>query len=181
MGVLPAILLWNGEKNELGCVAAQSRVPLGIGYRQEGLGISIDARTKTAESGHNMNPSLRSRQIEGKLSNLPTAVAVITISALWACHARAQPASAEPRALAQEEFICRLPGAPDRRIGVYRPTAAPQRCRVDYTRDGKTRSLWSSGHDYKFCVKKALEIVGLLEGVDFKCSPQAREAPGGRR
>ena len=102
----------------------------------------------------------------------------MAISALWTCSARAQPASIGPPALAQEQFICLLPGTSDRRIGIYRPPGGPQRCRGDYTRDGKTRSLWSSGHDYKFCVRKALEIVGLLEGVNFKCSPQTKEAAG---
>jgi hypothetical protein len=81
-------------------------------------------------------------------------------------------------ALAQEQFICRLPGAPDRLIGIYRAPDGPQHCRVDYTRDGKTRSLWSAGHDYAYCVRKALEIVGLLEQARFKCSPQTREAAG---
>jgi hypothetical protein len=94
---------------------------------------------------------------------------------LWTLGARAQSASVAPTAPAQEQFICRLPGTSDRQIGIYRPPGGPQRCRVDYTRDGKTRSLWSSGHDYKFCVRKALEIVGLLQGVNFKCSPQTKE------
>ena len=104
-------------------------------------------------------------------------LAAMAISALWTCGARAQPAPISPPALAQEQFICHLPGTSDRRIGIYRPSGS-RRCRVDYTRDGKTRSLWSSGHDYKFCVRKALEIVGLLEGVNFKCSPQSMEAAG---
>jgi len=86
--------------------------------------------------------------------------------------AQAQPRFDGPSALAQEQFTCRLPGSGDRRIGIYRPGGS-QRCRVDYTRDGRTRSLWSSGHDYQFCVRKALDIVGLLESVNFKCSPQA--------
>jgi hypothetical protein len=102
-------------------------------------------------------------------------LAAVSISALWSCGARAQPASAGTPALAQEQFICHLPGATDRLIGIYRPPGGPQRCRVDYTRDGKTRSLYSSGHDYNFCVGKALEIVALLEGVKFKCSPHTRE------
>lgn len=100
------------------------------------------------------------------------------LAAVCTCGARAQTPTVGSPALAQEQFICRLPGASDRRIGLYRPSSGPQRCRVDYTRDGKTRSLWSSGHDYKFCVRKALEIVGLLEGVKFKCSPQTREETG---
>ena len=102
-------------------------------------------------------------------------LAATAISVLWTCGAWAQP---EPTALAQEQFICHFPGASDRLIGIYRPPADPKRCRVDYTRDGKTRSLWNSGHDYQFCVRKALEIVGLLEGVNFKCSPHSEEAAG---
>jgi hypothetical protein len=90
----------------------------------------------------------------------------LAISASWAC---CPPASADPRMLVQEQFVCQLPGSPDRRIGIYRPDG-PQRCRVDYTRDGRTRSLWSSGHEYQFCVRKALEIVKLLESVDFNCA-----------
>jgi hypothetical protein len=89
------------------------------------------------------------------------------------------PATAGQEAtVAQEQFICSLPGASDRLIGIYRAANGSQRCRVDYTREGKTRSLWSAGHDYAYCVRKALEIVGLLEQVRFKCSPQTREAPG---
>jgi hypothetical protein len=87
------------------------------------------------------------------------------------------PASGHKDAsVAQEQFICSLPGAPDRLIGIYRSPDGPQRCRVDYTREGKTRSLWSAGHDYAYCVRKALIIVGLLEQVRFKCSPETREA-----
>jgi hypothetical protein len=105
-------------------------------------------------------------------------LAAMTLSALWTGDAGAQPISVAPPALAQEQFICRLHGTSDRRIGIYRPAGGSQRCRVDYMRDGKTRSLWSSGHDYQFCVRKALEIVGLLQQVNFTCSPQTREDAG---
>jgi hypothetical protein len=109
-----------------------------------------------------------------------------SVSALWAAMAaaaslpsavaRAQPdsVSTENNAVAQEVFICRLPGASDRVVGIYRAADGAQRCRVDYMRDGKTRSLWNAGHDYAYCVRKALEIVGLLEQVHFQCSPQTR-------
>lgn len=103
---------------------------------------------------------------------------VALLAAGWVPLAGAQPplsAASASHAIAQEQFICSLPGSSDRRIGIYRPSGSPQRCRVDYTRDGKTRSLWSAGHDYAFCVRKALQIVGLLEQVNFKCSPQTRE------
>ena len=102
------------------------------------------------------------------------------VAALSSSVSGAQPPSKAASAsgdVAQEQFICSLPGTSDRRIGIYRPQGAAQRCRVDYTRDGKTRSLWSAGHDYAYCVRKALEVVGLLEQASFKCSPQTREAP----
>jgi hypothetical protein len=78
---------------------------------------------------------------------------------------------------AQEQFVCRLAGFSDRLIGVYRAPQGTPRCRVDYTRDGKTRSLWKAGHQYAYCVRKAVEIVDLLEKVHFKCTPQTQEPP----
>jgi hypothetical protein len=109
---------------------------------------------------------------------MPTAhawplAAALVLSALSTADTRAQSPSPEARAVPQEQFSCQLPGTADRRqIGIYRPGGL-QRCRVDYTRDGKTRSLWSAGHDYQFCVRKALEIIGLLENVNFKCAPHS--------
>jgi len=106
-------------------------------------------------------------------------VAPAMFAALWICSAWAQPpasgrnASVEP----QEQFICSLPGNSSRQVGIYRPAGGRERCRVDYKRDDKTRSLWSAGHDYEFCVRKALAIVALLEQANFKCSPQTHEAP----
>lgn len=108
--------------------------------------------------------------------NRSALLAAMAISSLWAGGARAQTPTVGPRALAQEQFTCRLSGTSDRRIGIYRPPGGPQRCRVDYTRNGRTRSLWSAAHDYKFCVRKALEIVGLLEQANFKCNPQTTGA-----
>jgi hypothetical protein len=105
-------------------------------------------------------------------------VAMAACAALATSVVQAQTsATADREAAAQEQFICRSPGATDRLVGIYRSPIGSQRCRVDYTRDGRTRSLWSAGHDYEYCVRKALKIVGLLEQVSFKCSPQTHEAP----
>jgi hypothetical protein len=93
---------------------------------------------------------------------------------LWMNSTPAQPASSRPLAPAQEQFVCQLSGSTDRSISIYRPYGS-QRCRVDYTRDGKTRSLWSSGHEYQFCVRKALEIVKLLESVNYNCTPHVAD------
>ena len=113
-----------------------------------------------------------------KIESLLAISVAIVVSALWTAGTWAQTASPAPRATPQEQFTCLLSGTTDRRlIGIYRP-ARPQRCRVDYTRDGKTRSLWSSGHDYQFCLRKALEVVRLLEGINFKCSLHSEEDAG---
>lgn len=107
---------------------------------------------------------------KSKIESLLAISVASALSAVWTAGAWAQTASPGPRAKPQEQFSCLLSETSDRReIGIYRP-ARPQRCRVDYTRDGKTRSLWSSGHDYEFCVRKALEVIRLLEGINFKCS-----------
>ena len=103
-----------------------------------------------------------------------TPVVVLALTTLWSSSGAPQSVANGPHG-AQEQFICHLPGSSDRRIGIYRPEGT-QRCRVDYTRDGATRSLWSSGHDYKFCVGKALDIVRLLESVNFQCRPETRPA-----
>lgn len=105
----------------------------------------------------------------------PLALIVAACLALSIRNTRAQPLSGTG-AHAQELFVCHLSGKPDRLVGIYRPAGA-ERCRVDYTRDGRTRSLWSSRHDYPFCVRKALDIIGLLESVHFECSPRATDAP----
>lgn len=109
------------------------------------------------------------------------------VCALWAgmaafaasaAYAQTPLTAGRATATAQEQFTCRLPGATDRLIGIYRAPLGSQRCRVDYIRDGKTRSLWSAGHDYTYCVRQALKIVGLLEQARFNCTPRTRETPG---
>ena len=109
-----------------------------------------------------------------KTAGCTRALSVVLVSlVLWTTSTWAQPASPESRPVPQEQFTCQLAGTSDRReIGIYR-SSGPQHCRVDYTRDGTTRSLWSSRHDNLFCVRKALEIVGLLQSINFKCSPHS--------
>jgi hypothetical protein len=114
-----------------------------------------------------------------RLISLPFLRAVLLSAVLWAPASwttGAQAGAPGSTIESQEQFTCLLPGTAERRrVGIYR-AAGPQRCRVDYTRDGKTRSLWSSGHGYQFCVRKALQIVGLLQGVNFKCTLHAPDA-----
>lgn len=112
--------------------------------------------------------------MQARLS-IRTPIVVLALATLWSSSGAPQSLVNGSHGGAQEQFICRLPGTSDRRIGIYRPEGT-QRCRVDYTRDGATRSLWSSGHDYKFCVGKALDIVRLLESVNFQCRPETRPA-----
>lgn len=101
----------------------------------------------------------------------------MAVLALGTRSARPQTALVAPHGVAQEQFICHFPGTAERRVGIFR-LGDGQRCRVDYTRDGRTRSLWNSGHDYQFCVRKALDIIGLLQSVNFKCTPEANDGSG---
>jgi hypothetical protein len=75
-----------------------------------------------------------------------------------------------------EQFVC-VSSSNRRLISIYRIDDHRARgCRVDYTRDGKTRTLWSAVHDYPYCVRKALTLVGKLSKEKFNCTPQTEPA-----
>jgi hypothetical protein len=101
--------------------------------------------------------------------------------ALIAAVARAgEPQSSEPQAAASHErFICTF-GAAERLIDIYRLGHGPQagRCRVEYTKNGMTRSLWSSNSDYAYCVRQAVGLVTKLSKGHFSCKPRTVEPAG---
>jgi hypothetical protein len=53
----------------------------------------------------------------------------------------------------------------------------PQACRVDYTRNGRTTTLWSSKTGYAYCVAKAATLVTKLAEGHYSCKPQSVGAP----
>lgn len=83
----------------------------------------------------------------------------------------------------RERFVC-IDGAARRMIDIYRlvgDDGRPGGCRVDYTRDGETRELWSARRDYGYCIRQALDLVTKLSSGSFTCKPETgaeQPAPG---
>ncbi len=88
----------------------------------------------------------------------------------------AEPQSSEPQAASHERFLCTF-GAAERLIDIYRLGQGLQggRCRVEYTKNGVTRLLWSSNSGYAYCVKHAVGLVTKLSKGHFSCKPRTVE------
>ncbi len=82
------------------------------------------------------------------------------------------------QAQSDEEFICTF-GSDKKMVSVVKTDAArePKACRVDYTRNGKTTTLWSSKTGYAYCVAKAASLVTKLAEGHYSCKPQSVGAP----
>jgi hypothetical protein len=94
-------------------------------------------------------------------------ICLIEASASWS---EAQPES-------RERFVCTFGGG-QRFIDIYRLASRGPRgggCRVDYTKNGVTKPVWSSGSDYAYCVKQAVGLVTKLSKGNFSCKPQTIE------
>jgi hypothetical protein len=85
------------------------------------------------------------------------------------------------QAQSNEEFICTF-GSDSRTVSVVKTDAVrePKACRVDYTRNGRTTTLWSSKTGYAYCVAKAAALVTKLAEGHYSCKPQSVEAPDDR-
>jgi hypothetical protein len=77
---------------------------------------------------------------------------------------------------AAERFTCTA-GSSTRLISIYRSTdeADLGSCRVDYTKDGSTRTVWSANSGYAFCIKRAVELVTKLTRGNYSCAPSTLE------
>jgi hypothetical protein len=98
---------------------------------------------------------------------------VFSAVASTASRGEAQPES-------RERFVCTF-GASQRFIDVYRLASHAPRggsCRVDYTKNGVTKPVWSASGDYAYCVKKAVGLVTVLSKGKFSCKPQTSDQPG---
>ncbi len=51
-------------------------------------------------------------------------------------------------------------------------------CRVDYTKDGVTKTVWSSVTSHSYCVKQATALVTKLVESHYSCNLQTVERPG---
>ena len=85
------------------------------------------------------------------------------------------------QAQSDEEFICTF-GSDKRMVSVVKADAArePKSCRVDYTRNGRTTTVWSSKTGYAYCVAKAASLVTKLAEGHYSCKPQSVGAPEDR-
>lgn len=82
----------------------------------------------------------------------------------------------EPQAQGEshERFIC-MSGPVKRVVAIFNRHAASGHggCRVDYTKNGKTQTVWSSTNGYAYCVAKAVSLVTKLGQGNFSCKPEA--------
>jgi len=85
------------------------------------------------------------------------------------------------QAQSNEEFICTF-GSDTRTVSVVKTDTArePKACRVDYTRNGRTTTLWSSKTGYAYCVAKAASLVTKLAEGHYSCKPHSVGAPDDR-
>jgi hypothetical protein len=73
-----------------------------------------------------------------------------------------------------ERFIC-TSGQVKRVVGIFNRHAANGHggCRVEYTKNGKTKTVWSSTNGYAYCVAKAVSLVTKMGQGNFSCKPEA--------
>jgi hypothetical protein len=90
--------------------------------------------------------------------------------------------TAGPSAQAQmephEKFVC-TSGPVKRVITIFDDNGkrASGACRVDYTKDGETKTVWTSKNDYAYCVARAVSLVTKLAEGNFSCKPETVEQP----
>jgi hypothetical protein len=91
-----------------------------------------------------------------------------------ACLAGDASRSAQPQVA--ERFTCTA-GASTRLISIYRDGDERNsgRCRVDYSKSGSTKVVWSATADYASCVKEAVALVTKLSKSNYSCTPSTVE------
>jgi hypothetical protein len=97
------------------------------------------------------------------------------------CLAAAGASSGQSRQQSHQEFIC-TSGPVKRVVSIFNsPTSDGKResgaCRVDYTKNGETRTVWSSKSGYAYCVAKAVSLVTKLTKGNYSCKPDTVERP----
>jgi hypothetical protein len=86
--------------------------------------------------------------------------------------------SAQSLTESHEQFLC-TSGPAKRLVSIYRNTSGREwgsgGCRVDYTKGGETKTVWSSKNDYAYCTKRALALVTKLTQGNYSCKPETVE------
>lgn len=90
---------------------------------------------------------------------------------LGAINSRAQTQS-------HQDFVCSL-GAEKHIVSIVSLGQSDRRrraaCRVDYTKNGKTKTLWSSATGLAYCAKRATGLVTKLVEAHYSCRVETVE------
>jgi hypothetical protein len=97
------------------------------------------------------------------------------------CLAAAGAGSGQSRPQSHQEFICTA-GPVRKVVSIFNSPASDGSrvsggCRVDYTKNGQTRTVWSSKSDYASCAAKAVALVTKLARGNYSCKPDTVERP----
>lgn len=80
----------------------------------------------------------------------------------------------------QQDFYCEQ-GAATRIVSIITLPVSDKQprgsCRVDYTKDKVTKTLWSSSTGHGYCIKKATAFVTQLAEAHYACSLKTKEQP----
>ena len=97
---------------------------------------------------------------------------------IWIFCLAAASASAQAQMESHEKFVC-VSGPDKRVVAIFKDNGKRESggCRVDYTKDGETKTVWSSKSDYAYCVSKAVSLVTKLAEGNFSCKPETVEQP----
>jgi hypothetical protein len=87
-------------------------------------------------------------------------------------------AGAQGQMESQQKFVC-TSGPVKRLVTIVNDRSKRESggCRVDYTKDGETKTVWTSKNDYAYCVSKAVSLVTKLAEGNFSCKPETVEQP----
>jgi hypothetical protein len=94
------------------------------------------------------------------------------------CLVTAGASSAQAQMESHEKFVC-TSGPVKRVVAIFDDNGKRKSggCRVDYTKDGETRTVWTSKNNYAYCVAKAVLLVTKLAEGNFSCKPETVEPP----
>ena len=92
------------------------------------------------------------------------------------CLVTASASNAQAQMESHEKFVC-TSGPVKRVISIFNDKRESGGCRVDYTKDGETKTVWTSKKDYSYCVAKAVSLVTKLAEGNFSCKPETMEQP----
>jgi hypothetical protein len=81
-------------------------------------------------------------------------------------------ANSEAQSQSHQDFICSQ-GPSKRIVSIisFSPSDRKPRgaCRVDYIKNGVTRTIWSSETDLSYCAKQATQLVTTLVEAHYSC------------